>query len=293
MFVVQDRRTGYYVKPYSSRPIQLQKPGWTKDINEARIFQRSCDAKNSIRSMNFDGLYKLIPCLIKAEPTEFYKIDCKIGIGDNHFYPFIADSKEQAEEYISRHTCGLHRDYFTITVVNQKPKPKTNGHSRPDWTEYFLGLARVVSRRSHDQHTQHGCVIVDSQKQHILSTGYNGFPRRMNDKTLPLNRPDPAKPDEDNKYNWMLHSEFNACCNLVLPANEHAIAYITGEPCTPCLMCLWQHDVTKVIHRDDVGSHHLINEQTRKRRDILLQQTGMQVIPYKTNLAWLTELAPV
>ena len=45
---------------------------------------------------------------------------------------------------------------------------------RPDWTDYFLGLAKVISQRSHDIHTQHGCVITD-QNHRILGVGYNGF----------------------------------------------------------------------------------------------------------------------
>ena len=51
-----------------------------------------------------------------------------------------------------------------------------NSKTRPNWTDYFLGLAKVASQRSHDIHTQHGCVITDRNNR-ILGVGYNGFPK--------------------------------------------------------------------------------------------------------------------
>ena len=36
---------------------------------------------------------------------------------------------------------------------------------RPDWDTYFLQQAFLVAARSPDVHTQHGCIIVDSQKR--------------------------------------------------------------------------------------------------------------------------------
>ena len=45
--------------------------------------------------------------------------------------------------------------------------------SRPTWDEYFLAIVEVVSTRSPDPHTKHGCVLVDAGKR-VLSTGYNG-----------------------------------------------------------------------------------------------------------------------
>jgi len=54
---------------------------------------------------------------------------------------------------------------------------------RPSWENYFLGLAKVVSQRSHDIHTQHGCVITDKSNR-ILGMGYNGFARGLDDSKL-------------------------------------------------------------------------------------------------------------
>lgn len=46
---------------------------------------------------------------------------------------------------------------------------------RPNWHEYFLDIARVVSSRSTCLRAQVGAVIVDKRHK-IKSTGYNGSP---------------------------------------------------------------------------------------------------------------------
>ena len=43
------------------------------------------------------------------------------------------------------------------------------------WDEYFMGVAHLSGMRSKDPSTQVGCCIV-SDKNKILSMGYNGFP---------------------------------------------------------------------------------------------------------------------
>lgn len=44
---------------------------------------------------------------------------------------------------------------------------------RPDWDDYFLGIAEAVSKRGDCTRRQVGALIVDSGRR-IVSTGYNG-----------------------------------------------------------------------------------------------------------------------
>lgn len=46
---------------------------------------------------------------------------------------------------------------------------------RPDWDEYFLNIAKVVSERASCLRNKVGAVIV--QDKDIISTGYNGAPQ--------------------------------------------------------------------------------------------------------------------
>lgn len=47
-------------------------------------------------------------------------------------------------------------------------------HNRPSWDEFFLNIAREVSRRSTCPRAQVGAVIV--KDHHMVSSGYNGAP---------------------------------------------------------------------------------------------------------------------
>ena len=152
-------------------------------------------------------------------------------------------------------------------------------HYRPGWTDYFLGLAKVVSQRSHDIHTQHGCVITDQQHR-ILGVGYNGFPKGMDDSTLPTSRPE--------KYHWMIHAERNALSNCVIRP-DNGIAYVTGQSCNDCIMALWQEGITEVIMADSHGTK-LFDLEEKKRFDLFVQQTGIKVVKHTPNLSWIKNL---
>jgi dCMP deaminase len=153
---------------------------------------------------------------------------------------------------------------------------------RPNWTDYFLGLAKVVSQRSHDIHTQHGCVIAD-QNNRILGVGYNGFARGLNDQLLPLDRP--------NKYPWMIHAERNALSNCVVRP-DNATAYVTGQCCNDCIMALWQEGVTKVVMIDDHGTM-LFDAEAKKRFDTFIEMTNMKIEKIYPDLSWLKNLCGV
>lgn len=150
---------------------------------------------------------------------------------------------------------------------------------RPNWNNYFLGLAKVVSQRSHDIHTKHGCVITDRQHR-ILGVGYNGFPKGMDDKSLPTARPD--------KYHWMIHAERNALANCIIRP-DNGVAYVTGQSCNDCIMSLWQEGVTTVIMTEDHGTK-LFDEEAKKRFDIFVSQTGIEILRMKPDLSWIKNL---
>jgi len=153
---------------------------------------------------------------------------------------------------------------------------------RPSWNDYFLGLAKVVSQRSHDIHTQHGCIITDRSNR-ILGVGYNGFPRGMDDTVLPTTRPE--------KYPWMIHAERNALSNCVVRP-DNGIAYVTGQSCNDCIMALWQEGISKVVMSDQHGTH-LFDDDARKRFDLFVQMSKIDIEKIQPNLSWLNGLSGV
>ena len=150
--------------------------------------------------------------------------------------------------------------------------------TRPSWTDYFLGLARVISQRSHDIHTQHGCVITDKQNR-ILGVGYNGFPKGLDDSKLPITRPE--------KYNWMVHSERNALSNCVVRP-DGGTAYVTGQCCNDCIMALWQEGIDTVYMINDHGTV-LFDEDAQKRFQTFVRMSGIKIFYIEPNLEWLRQ----
>ncbi len=154
--------------------------------------------------------------------------------------------------------------------------------SRPNWNNYFLGLAKVVSQRSHDQHTKHGCVITDLQHR-ILGVGYNGFPKGMDDSKLPLTRPE--------KYDWIIHAERNALSNCTIRP-DNGIAYVTGQCCNDCIMALWQEGISKVIMANSHGTK-LFDQAQQIKFDLFVKHTGIEIIRIDTNFSWLKDFCGV
>lgn len=155
----------------------------------------------------------------------------------------------------------------------------TDTNMKPNWINYFLGIAKVVSQRSHDIHTQHGCVITDQQNR-ILGVGYNGFPKGMNDSVLPTERP--------FKYTWMIHAERNALANCVIRP-DNGIAYVTGQCCNDCIMSLWQEGIKTVYMMNSHGTH-LFDERQQQIFDTFIHHTGMVTYKVDADLNWIKSL---
>jgi len=154
---------------------------------------------------------------------------------------------------------------------------------RPDWDNYFLSLAFVVSARSRDQETKHGTVIVDRNNL-ILGTGYNSFIKGMNDASLPTMRP--------NKYPYMIHSELNAVLNCkVLPreVNGGGKAYVTGRCCNHCLQSLIQSGVNEINMANRRGTA-LEDEKTLEIFNRIVDDSGIKVKVLEYDLKWIKQI---
>jgi dCMP deaminase len=64
-----------------------------------------------------------------------------------------------------------------------------------EWKEYFLNIAEQVKLKSKDKFTQIGVVIVGKDNE-ILSTGFNSFPRGLNDNVN-------ERQERPEKYFWL------------------------------------------------------------------------------------------
>ena len=76
------------------------------------------------------------------------------------------------------------------------------------WDARFLDLAKHISDWSKDPSTKVGCVVVGEDRE-VRSTGFNGFPRGIEDTAARLN-------DRSQKYPMICHAEENAIMHACL-----------------------------------------------------------------------------
>ena len=112
------------------------------------------------------------------------------------------------------------------------------------WIDFFFLACKTVSLKSKDTSTQIGCVITDSNNA-ILSTGFNGFPSKVNDD------PDffSSRYERPEKYMWTAHAEENAIAFAARNgvALKGAILYVAGmKPCSRCTRLIIQSGISKV-----------------------------------------------
>ena len=109
------------------------------------------------------------------------------------------------------------------------------------WDKRFMEISKVISQWSKDPSRQIGAIAVRNRK--ILSTGYNGFPKGIEDlKSRYDNR--------EEKYKFVVHAEMNCIYN----AAENGISlrdstlYIYGLPvCGDCALGIIQAGVSRVV----------------------------------------------
>ncbi len=114
------------------------------------------------------------------------------------------------------------------------------------WDGRFIELARHISEWSKDPSTKVGCVVVGEDRE-IRSTGFNGFPRGIEDDSARLD-------DRDQKIPLICHAEENAIMHAarIGVSLKGCVAYVTWPPCTRCSRSLIQAGIIEVVYPADV-----------------------------------------
>ena len=138
------------------------------------------------------------------------------------------------------------------------------------WDARFLDLAKHISDWSKDPSTKVGCVVVGEDRE-VRSTGFNGFPRGIEDTAARLN-------DRSQKYPMICHAEENAIMHAarIGISLKGTTAYVTWPPCSRCTRSLIQAGVSEVIYPKDLE----IPERWQKDFDIassMMEEAGIVV----------------
>jgi len=110
------------------------------------------------------------------------------------------------------------------------------------WDLRFIGLAQHISTWSKDPSTKVGCVVVGEDRE-IRSTGFNGFPRGIDDDEDRLM-------DREKKYPLICHAEENAIMHAarIGVSLKDSTAYVTWPPCSRCARSLIQAGIREIVY---------------------------------------------
>ncbi|MBP3350967.1 MAG: dCMP deaminase family protein [Lachnospiraceae bacterium] len=141
-----------------------------------------------------------------------------------------------------------------------------------NWDEYFMGVAHLSGMRSKDPNTQVGACIV-SNKNKILSMGYNGFPSGCSDEEFPWAR---DGEELETKYPFVTHSELNAILNYRGGSLEGTKLYVSLFPCNECAKAIIQAGIRTVVYDSDKYAGTPSNVASKKMFDA----AGVEYIKY-------------
>lgn len=108
------------------------------------------------------------------------------------------------------------------------------------WKRRHHEMAAHIAQYSKDPSTKVGAIIVDSDNV-VRATGYNGFPRGVNDTEERLaHRP--------TKYAFTVHAEANAILNAARSGASvrDCVLYVTHPPCNECAKAIIQAGIARV-----------------------------------------------
>ena len=137
-----------------------------------------------------------------------------------------------------------------------------------NWVDYFRNLANNVKLKSKDSKTQIGAIIVGSDNE-IVSTGYNSFPRGIDDTN-------PERQERPEKYFWFEHAERNAIYNAarIGVSTKGTTMYLSHWfPCADCARGIINAGISTIycdrIDIDDKSTSYV--ESFKRSKEMLLE----------------------
>lgn len=142
------------------------------------------------------------------------------------------------------------------------------------WNKYFMEIANLTATKSKDRSTKVGCVIVNRFNT-IISTGYNGFPRLVNDDVE-------NRHQRPIKYFFTEHAERNAIYSAARygVSLDQATIYISGHgwPCSDCARAIIQSGISRVITMEGKFEGKGDWEENCRIAEVMLKEAGVKLI---------------
>jgi len=145
---------------------------------------------------------------------------------------------------------------------------------RPEWDEYFMAIAELVSSRSTCLRRKVGAVLVRDRR--ILATGYNGAPSGLahctKETCLREKRNIPSGSQQELCRG--LHAEQNVIIQAALHgvSSKGSVLYCTHKPCALCAKMIINAGIIRIVYQ---------NPYPDPLGDELVNQAGLEVCIFK------------
>ena len=120
---------------------------------------------------------------------------------------------------------------------------------RPDWDEYFMGIAKLISERSTCLRRAVGALKVKNRR--ILTTGYNGTPTGITHCEITGCLREKLKVPSGERHELCrgLHAEQNAIIQAALYGVDihGGTLYCTNQPCSICAKMLINAGIKEIV----------------------------------------------
>lgn len=129
----------------------------------------------------------------------------------------------------------------------------------------FLPDARAAMNKSKDLRTKVGAIILDPEYA-IVASGWNGFPRGVDDKVEERYQP-------PLKYLWTVHAEMNAMANAArrgVPLKDCEVLIVNNIICARCCGPLLQAGV-RAIYCANPDIYNLSHQRLLEEYAVALQ----------------------
>lgn len=141
------------------------------------------------------------------------------------------------------------------------------------WDQRFLDVAQLVSTWSKDPSTKVGAVIVRPDMT-IASTGYNGFPKYMDDSDFLYDH-------RETKYARIIHAEMNALLHLREPVKGYMIYTFPMLTCERCAVHIIQSGITRVC---SIKNDNWRWQEAFARARNFYEEAGVEVVEYEAKV---------
>lgn len=148
---------------------------------------------------------------------------------------------------------------------------------RPSWDDYFMAIARIISRRATCNRLHAGAVLVKNKR--IISTGYNGSP-----PNLP-HCDDSGHLLEDGHCVRTIHAEHNAILQAAVIGGTSTNGSTLYSLYSPCIHCA-KYIIAAGIKRVVVGKVYRNLEIQN-----YMENAGVEFVQYQSNENWSKSLS--